>query len=63
VGVIPGLAVAHPLPGLEVRALGSGAPVRQISAARPPDGYRGLAATSMLDCLRAAAASLAVRDR
>jgi DNA-binding transcriptional LysR family regulator len=63
VALIPGLAVAHPLPGLEVRTLRSGAPVRQISVARPPDGYRGPAAASMLDSLRAAAASLAVKAR
>jgi DNA-binding transcriptional LysR family regulator len=55
VSVIPGLAVAHPLSGVEVRTLGSGAPVRQISAARPRDGYHGPAVTAMLDSLRAAA--------
>jgi DNA-binding transcriptional LysR family regulator len=62
VGVIPGLAVAHPLPGVVVRTLRSGAPVRRISAARPPGGYRGPAVTSMLDSLRAAAADLARDD-
>jgi DNA-binding transcriptional LysR family regulator len=57
VAVIPGLAVAHPLPGLVVRPLRSGAPVRAISAARPRDGYRGPAVTSMLECLLATAGS------
>ena len=56
VSVIPGLAVAHPLPGVEVRDLGAAAPVRRISAARPRDGYRGPAVGAMLDSLRAAAA-------
>jgi DNA-binding transcriptional LysR family regulator len=60
VSVIPGLAVAHPLPGLEVRTLRSGAPVRHISAARPRDAYHGPAVTAMLDSLRAAAEALAV---
>jgi DNA-binding transcriptional LysR family regulator len=60
VSVIPGLAVAHPLPGVEVRTLGSGAPVRHISAARPRDAYHGPAVTAMLDSLRAAAQALDV---
>jgi DNA-binding transcriptional LysR family regulator len=60
VAVIPGLAVAHPLPGLEVRTLGSGAPVRHISAARPRDGYHGPSVTAMLDSLRAAAQAVPV---
>lgn len=60
VSVVPGLAVAHPLPGLDVRTLGPGAPVRQVSAARPRDGYHGPAVTAMLDSLRAAAQGLAV---
>lgn len=59
VSLIPGLAVAHPLPGVEVRTLASGAPVRRISAARPRDGYRGSPVTAMLDSLRAAAAQAA----
>lgn len=60
VSVIPGLAVAHPLPGLAVRTLGSGAPVRHISAARPRDAYHGPAVTAMLDSLRGAAKALAI---
>jgi DNA-binding transcriptional LysR family regulator len=56
VSVLPGLAVTHPLPSVEVRTLGAGAPVRHISAARPRDAYRGPAVTAMLDSLRAAAA-------
>ncbi len=55
VSVIPGLAVAHPLPGLEVRALAAGAPVREIMAARPRDGYDGPAVVAMLDGLKRAA--------
>jgi DNA-binding transcriptional LysR family regulator len=55
VSVLPGLAVVHPLPGVEVRTLRSGAPIRHISAARPPDGYHGPAVTAMVDSLRAAA--------
>jgi hypothetical protein len=50
--------VVNPLPGLEVRPLATGAPVRHVSAARPRDGYRGPAVTAMLDSLRAAAATL-----
>jgi DNA-binding transcriptional LysR family regulator len=60
VSVLPGLAVAYPLPGVEVRTLRSGAPVRHISAARPPDGYDGPAVTAMVDSLRAAAQALRV---
>ena len=60
VSVIPGLAVAHPLPGVEVRTLGTGAPVRHIFAALPRDAYRGPAVPVMLESLRAAAQALAV---
>ena len=59
VSLIPGLAVAHPLPGLEVRALAAGAAVREISAARPRDGYDGPAVLAMLDSLTRAARGLA----
>jgi DNA-binding transcriptional LysR family regulator len=58
VSVAPALAVAHALPGLEVRTLGPGAPVRRISAARPLDGYHGPAITAMLNSLRTAAQTL-----
>jgi DNA-binding transcriptional LysR family regulator len=57
VSVIPGLAVAHPLPGVEVRALRSDAPVRHISAARPRDAYHGRAVSAMIDSLRQAVAA------
>jgi DNA-binding transcriptional LysR family regulator len=63
VSVIPGLAVTHPLPGVEVRLLASGAPVRRICAARPRDGYNGPAVTAMIDCLKAAAGSVTVGAR
>jgi DNA-binding transcriptional LysR family regulator len=58
VSLVPGLAAAHPLPGLEVRAPASGAPVRRIRAARPRDAYHGPAVTAMLDSLRHAAQAL-----
>jgi DNA-binding transcriptional LysR family regulator len=58
VAVIPGLAVANPQPGVEVRSLGADAPVRRVAAARPHDGYRGPAVTAMLDSLRATAAAV-----
>jgi DNA-binding transcriptional LysR family regulator len=58
VAVIPGLAVANPQPGVEVRSLGADAPVRRVAAARPHDGYRGPAVTAMLESLRATAASV-----
>jgi DNA-binding transcriptional LysR family regulator len=58
VSVVPGLAAAHPMPGLEVRVLGAGAPVRRISAARPRDGYNGPAVTGMLESLRVAVGGL-----
>ena len=63
VSVIPGLAVAHPLPGVEVRTLGPGAPIRHISAARPRDAYHGPAVTAMLDSLRVSAQALASNAR
>jgi DNA-binding transcriptional LysR family regulator len=59
VAIVPGLAVVHPLPGVEVRMLRSGAPVRRISAARAHGGYSGPAVSSMLHSLRAAADALA----
>jgi DNA-binding transcriptional LysR family regulator len=59
VSVIPGLAVVHPLPGLAVRKLGSGAPRRHISAARPRDAYHGPAVVAMIDSLRRASQALA----
>jgi DNA-binding transcriptional LysR family regulator len=59
VSVIPGLAVMHPLPGLEVRKLGPGAPLRHISAARSRDAYRGPAVSAMIDSLRHASQALA----
>jgi DNA-binding transcriptional LysR family regulator len=57
VSVIPGLALVHPLPGLVIRELASGAPVRRISAARPRDGYNGSPVMAMLASLKAAAAA------
>lgn len=59
VSVIPGLAVVHPLPGLEVRKLGSGAPLRHIAVARPRGGYHGPAVAAMIESLRTASSDLA----
>jgi DNA-binding transcriptional LysR family regulator len=59
VSVIPGLALVHPVPGVAIRTLASGAPVRRISAARPRDGYSGAAIDAMLDSLKDAAAASA----
>jgi DNA-binding transcriptional LysR family regulator len=58
VSVVPGLAAAHPMPGLEVRTLGASAPVRRISAARPRDGYHGPTVTGMLESLGAVVAAM-----
>jgi DNA-binding transcriptional LysR family regulator len=58
VSLIPGLAVVHPQPGIEVRALASGAPARRILAARPRGGYHSPAVVAMLDCLCVAARGL-----
>ena len=51
VSVIPGLAVAHLLPGVATCGL-AGPPVRRICAAWPRDGYRGPTLTAMVDCLK-----------
>jgi DNA-binding transcriptional LysR family regulator len=57
IAVVPGLALARPRPGVEVRSLGADAPVRHIEAVRPRDGYPSPAVTAMLECLQAAAAA------
>jgi DNA-binding transcriptional LysR family regulator len=54
IAVIPGLALAHPRPGVEVRSLGADAPVRVIEAVRARDGYRSPPVSAMLECLRSA---------
>jgi DNA-binding transcriptional LysR family regulator len=58
ISVIPRVAVTHPLPGVTVRQLASGAPVRRIVAARPGDGYHGPTVTTMLDSLHATSQAL-----
>jgi DNA-binding transcriptional LysR family regulator len=58
VSVIPGLAVAHPLPGVVARPLASAGPVRHVFAAWPADGYRGATLSAMIECLRLTAESL-----
>ena len=55
VSVIPGLAVAHPLPGSRCERSDRTAHP-SISAARPRDGYHGRAVTAMIDSLRHAVA-------
>ena len=51
VAVIPGLAVAHALPNVEVRHLHGIAPARHIWAARPPGPFGSQAARAMIDIL------------
>jgi DNA-binding transcriptional LysR family regulator len=58
VSVIPGLAVAHPLPGVAVRQLTSAAPARRISAAWPTDGYQGPTLHAMVECLQLSAGTM-----
>jgi DNA-binding transcriptional LysR family regulator len=58
ISVIPRVAVTHPLPGVTVRQLASGAPVRRIVAARPRNGYHGPTVTTMLDSLHATSQAL-----
>jgi molybdate transport repressor ModE-like protein len=55
IAVIPGLALAQPRPGVEVRPLDGDAPVRHIEAVRPRDGYASPVVGTMLACLRDAA--------
>lgn len=57
VSVIPGLAVAHPLPGVAVRQVTS-APMRRICAAWPSDGYQGPTFRAMVQCLQLTARDL-----
>jgi DNA-binding transcriptional LysR family regulator len=56
VSVIPGLAVRHPLPGVEIRPLLTHTPVRRISVARPAAGFRSPASHTMVELLKHAAA-------
>ena len=58
VGVIPGLAVAHPVAGVAVRPLGPGAPGAADRGRAPAGRLPRPAVASMLACLRAAAAEL-----
>lgn len=52
VAVIPGLAVANPTPGVEVRKLRTGAPVRRISVAYPAEEFQPPAVRAMTTILR-----------
>ena len=52
VAVIPGLAVMHHLPQLEVRPIRGPAPVRHIWAARPQDPFCSRAARAMIETLQ-----------
>ena len=51
VAVIPGLAVARPVPGVEVRRLRGGAPARRICAAHPDDSFQPPAVRTMITIL------------
>ena len=55
VAVIPGLAVAHSMPHVEIRPIRGPAPVRRIWAARPHDPFCPRAARAMIDTLKLAA--------
>jgi len=52
VAVIPGLAIAHAMPHVEVRPIRGLAPVRRIWAARPRDPFCPAAARAMIDTLQ-----------
>ena len=52
VAVIPGLAIAHALPNVEVRPIRGLAPVRRIWAARPRDPFCPAAARAMIDTVK-----------
>ena len=49
--VIPGLAVAWPVSGVEVRRLRAGAPARRICAAPPDDSFQPPAVRTMITVL------------
>jgi DNA-binding transcriptional LysR family regulator len=51
VAVIPGLAAVNPQPGVELRRLAAGAPVRRISVARRADAFWPVAARAMTSFL------------
>lgn len=51
VAVIPGLAVAHPIPGVEVRRLRPGGPIRRIGVVHAADGFEPSAVTAMVATL------------
>lgn len=51
VAVIPGLAVARPVPGVEVRRLRTGAPAQRICAVYPDDSFRPPAVRTMITIL------------
>jgi DNA-binding transcriptional LysR family regulator len=61
VAVIPGLAVATTVPGVDVRQLRGPAPVRRISVAHQADRFPSPAVRAMTDILRDIARSVTVR--
>jgi DNA-binding transcriptional LysR family regulator len=63
VAVIPGLAIAHALPHVEVRPIRGLAPVRHIWAARPHDPFCPAAARAMIDTLQLTVTSGAAARR
>ena len=52
VAVLPGLAVAAPMAGVEVRALRGGSPVRRVAVAYPDDGFQPAAVRAMTAILQ-----------
>jgi DNA-binding transcriptional LysR family regulator len=60
VALVPGLAVVNPTPGVEVRRLRSGAPVRRIGVAHLDDDVRPPGVAAMIAILRDVTRRLAV---
>lgn len=52
IAVVPGLAALHAPPGVEVRGLRAGAPVRRICVAHVEDGFQSPAARAMIGILQ-----------
>jgi len=52
IAVVPGLAARHPPPGVEVRGLGAGAPVRRICVAHVEDAFQPQVARAMVGILQ-----------
>jgi len=61
IAVVPGLAARHAPPGVEVRVLGAGAPVRRICVAHVEDGFQPQVARAMTGILQEVTARLRAR--